>query len=389
MDIQLAARIRDTGEYLFATLDKKKRAAKAKGVDVVDLGVGDPDLPTPSAIIDALCKAARDGSNHQYPSYAGKQELREAISEYMKRRFQVSIDPNDEAVVLIGSKEGIAHLSWALLDPGDVALVCDPAYPVYATSAKFCGADVHRLPLTRERGFRPDLSSIPEDVANRAKVLWLNYPNNPTTGVATRAFFEEAVEFGKSHDVVVINDASYSEIYLDGEKPIGFLQTPGAKEVGVEFHSLSKTFNMTGWRVGWAAGNPTVIDGLGRIKTNVDSGVFGAVQDAAIAALEGSWEEVEKMRATYARRRDTLCDALVKAGWDVMVPKATFFALAAVPQGMAGLDTATWLLEEAGIICAPTIGMGAGGEGFVRFSLTAADERIQEAARRITALSKK
>ncbi len=389
MFIRLAKRISETGEYLFAALDRKKRDAIKRGVDVVNLGVGDPDLPTPELVIESLRRAAGEPGNHQYPSYQGKEELRRAISEYMSRRFHVSLDPDKEIVVLIGSKEGIAHLSWAMLDPGDIALLGDPAYPVYGGAAFFCGAHVHRLPLKRERGFLPDLGSVPEDVAKKAKVLWLNYPNNPTAATATREFFEQAVDFGKKNEVIIINDASYAEIYYDGKPPVSFLEIPGAKDVGLEFHSLSKTFNMTGWRVGWAAGNETLIDGLGRIKTNVDSGVFGAVQDAAVTALKEGWSSVEELRKIYAARRDILCKALQDGGWDVLVPKATFFVLASVPKGMAGMETAEWLLNECGIVCTPAAGMGKGGEGFVRFSLTAPDERIEEAARRLRALSEK
>ncbi len=386
MSIRLAKRISDSGEYLFAELDKRKKEAIERSIDVVDLGIGDPDLPTPDHVMERLQQAVQDPSNHKYPSYEGKATLRKSIAEYMSRRFDVSLDPDHEIVVLIGSKEGIAHLSWALLDPGDVALVCDPAYPVYECSARFCGADVHRLPLKRENGFLPDLSSIPPDVARKAKVLWLNYPNNPTAGTATRGFFEEAVRFCRENEIVIINDASYAEIYLDGNPPVGLLEIEGGREIGLEFHSFSKTFNMTGWRIGWAAGNKTIIEGLGRIKTNVDSGVFGAVQDAAAAALSGPWTTVEEIRETYARRRDILCSGLKEAGWDVLIPKATFFVLAAVPPGMKGMDAAAGLLNEAGIACTPTAGMGPGGEGFVRFSLTAPDERIREAARRLKAL---
>ncbi|MCD6496912.1 MAG: LL-diaminopimelate aminotransferase [Deltaproteobacteria bacterium] len=390
MKTPVAQRIQQLGEYLFAGLDRKKQEAIQAGLDVVDLGVGDPDLPTPSHVIEALAEAARRPENHQYPSYKGKRALRLAIAEYMKRRFSVDLDPDREIVVLIGSKEGIAHLSWALIDPDDLVLVPDPAYPVYAATARFCGGHVERMPLLRSHGFLPDLDEadrvIRSNEAARAKLMWLCYPNNPTSATATSSFFERAVTLAARHEMVVANDAAYYELYLDGVQPPSILQVRNAKDVAVEFYSLSKTFNMTGWRVGWAAGNAEVIGALGRVKTNVDSGVFGAVQDAALAALTGDWSHVVALRKRYARRRDRLMAGLERGGWDAIRPTATFFVLAACPNGMTSIEAVEWLLDRAGIVATPAVAMGPHGEGFVRFSLTAGDDRIEEAARRLEAM---
>jgi LL-diaminopimelate aminotransferase len=386
MTLSIAKRVSRTCEYLFAELDRKKKEAMSRGVDVVDLGVGDPAQPTPGHIIEALKTAADCPENHRYPSYAGKASLRQAVADYMGRRFGVSVDSDSEVVVLIGSKEGIAHMAWAMLDPGDVVLVPDPAYPVYSATARFCDAEPYRMELRRSNGFLPDLGAIPEEVAKKAKLMWLNYPNNPTSATASMEFFENAVAFARKHGIAVANDASYAEIYLDEKAPPSILQVEGGRDVAVEFHSLSKTFNMTGWRVGWATGSSRLIDALGRVKTNVDSGAFGAVQDAAETALRGKWTCVEETRKRYAWRRDTLCAALKKAGWDVIEPTATFFVLAVAPEHRSDMDTAAWLLDKGGIVCTPVVGMGEGGKGLLRFSLTADDERVAEAAKRIEEL---
>ncbi len=378
----VARRIRDLGAYLFADLDRKKAQALAQGRDVIDLGVGDPDLPTFDHIVERLTQAAKDPGNHQYPSYSGKPELRRAIAAYMERRFSVSLDPDKEILVLIGSKEGIAHLAWAMLDPGDRVVVPDPGYPVYASTAKFCGAQVLSMPLTRQRGFLPDEDEA-ASLFEGAKLAWLNYPNNPTSATADLAFYERFVALARRRGVFLANDASYAEVYLEDQPPPSILQVPGAKDLAVEFFSLSKTFNMTGWRVGWVAGNAEVIAALGKVKQNVDSGVFGAVQDAAIAALASDWAPVERLRGTYRRRRDILVEGLTKAGWDLDIPKATFFVLAAVPEGMSSMEAAAFLLDRADIVATPASAMGAAGEGFIRFSLTSPEERLAEAAKRI------
>ena len=387
MNNPTAKRILELGEYLFAELDRLKREALDRGVSVVDLGVGDPVEPTPDHIIEALDRAARNPENHQYPPYAGKKSLREAIARYMKRRFDVEPDPDREVVALIGSKEGIAHLAWALVDPGDTVLVPDPGYPVYADTARFCGGTVVSLKLERSNGFLPDLDGLDLETARKAKLLWLNYPNNPTSARADLGFFQRVIDFAREHDIVVAHDNSYGEMYLEGDPPPSILQANGGRDVAVEFHSLSKTFNMTGWRIGWLCGRSDVVSALSKVKTNVDSGAFGAVQDAAEAALNGSWESVEQLRVLYRKRRDLLVAALRKAGWDVIIPEATFYVLAATASGQTSMETAGRLLAEAGIVCTPATGFGPGGEGFVRFSLTASDERIEEACLRLEELA--
>lgn len=380
---RLPHRLSTLPPYPFAEIDRKKRQALAKGVDVVDLGVGDPDLPTPPHIVQALQAAASCAENHRYPSYLGSPAFREAVVRYMERRFGVRLSAQSEALALIGSKEGIAHLALALLDPGDTVLVPDPAYPVCAISARFVGAEVVPMPLLRENGFRPRLEDIATEDANRAKLLWLNYPNNPTGGVADIDFWQDVGAFAVEHDLLVASDAAYAEIYLDDTPPVSALQVEALRDRTIEFHSLSKTFNMTGWRVGFAVGTAWMVSALGTVKTNVDSGVFGAVQQAAIAALDGPTEPVAELRAIYRRRRDRLVAGLRQAGLDVVDTTATFYVLAAVPTGETALTFTGKLLDEHGIVCTPCTAFGPGGEGYVRFSLTADDERIDAAARRL------
>jgi LL-diaminopimelate aminotransferase len=369
--------------YPFAEIDRKKRLALKNGVDIIDLGIGDPDQPTPPHIVAALAAAAARGPNHRYPAYQGSAEFREAVARYMARRFGVTLDPDTEALALIGSKEGIAHLALALLDPGDVVLVPDPAYPVCAISARFVGAEVVPMPLLREHGFRPRLADIAPADARRAKLMWLNYPNNPTGGVADLAFYEEVAAFAVEYDLLLASDAAYAEIYLDDTAPVSALQVPALRDRTLEFHSLSKTFNMTGWRVGFAVGTPWLVDALGKVKTNVDSGVFGAVQEAAIAALDGPTAPVAALRAVYRQRRERLVAGLRRVGLDVVDTTATFYVVAAVPAGETALSYTGRLLDHHGIVCTPCTAFGPGGEGFVRFSLTAPDERIDAAADRL------
>src|SRR5262249_45622518 len=311
--------------YLFAEIDKKKNALKARGVDIISLGIGDPDLPTPPHIVERLRQAASDPANHRYPDYEGLPAFRRAIAEWYRARFDVRLDPDREVVSLIGSKEGIATMLIAFVDPGDIVLCPDPGYPVYAVGTGFCGGPVYRMPLRKENDFFPDLDSIPQTVARAAKMMWLCYPNNPTSATATRDFFRQAINFAQANEIIVCHDAAYSEIYFDGERPISFLEIDGAREVGIEFHSLSKTYNMTGWRVGFAVGNAELVAGLGMVKTNVDSGVFQAVQEAAIAALTGDQDCVEKAREIYRSRRDLLLTGLERAGLTATVPRATFY----------------------------------------------------------------
>jgi LL-diaminopimelate aminotransferase len=381
---QLAQRIRELPPYLFADIDRKKVALRKQGKDLIDLGIGDPDLPTPPHIVAALAQAAQDPATHRYPSYAGTIELRRAAADFYKQRFGVSLDAASQVVTLIGSKEGIAHFPVAFVDPGDLVLVPDPGYPVYATGTKFAGGEVYLVPLRRENGFLPDLKAIPKDVAKRAKILWINYPNNPTAALAPPGFYEEVVAFAKENDVIVASDLAYSEMYFDeARKPTSFLATPGAMDVGIEFYSLSKTYNMTGWRVGFAMGHKDLVGGLGKVKTNVDSGVFEAVQRAGQAALEGDQTCVETQRQIYKERRDVLCDGLAKLGFDVIKPEASFYCLIGVPKGSSSMDFAGKLLTEAGIVATPATGFGAQGEGFVRLTVCADKARLAEAVERM------
>jgi LL-diaminopimelate aminotransferase len=371
---------------LFKEIDRQKAEVLAKGVDIIDLGVGDPDLPTPPHIIDALKEAAADPVNHQYPSYSGMDDFNGAVARWYKGRFGVDLDPGSEVVTLIGSKEGIAHIPLAFIDPGDVALVASPGYPVYHVGAQFAGGEAYFMDLLKENGFLPDLSAIPPEVAQRAKLMFINYPNNPTAAVATKAFFESVVAFANDYNVMVCHDAAYSEMAYDGFNPMSFLEVKGAKSVGMEFHSLSKTYNMTGWRIGFAVGNAHVIDGLGQVKSNIDSGAFQAVQIAGIAALEGDQTCVEDMRKTYEVRRNVLVEGLRSAGLSVEKPVATFYVWMEVPEGFTSAEMTSRLLTEAGIVTTPGNGFGAAGEGYVRMALTVGRERLLEAVERIRAI---
>lgn len=387
MNIRPAHRIRDLPPYLFARIDELKEEARAKGADIIDLGVGDPDIPTPKHIIAELSRAVEDPFNHRYPSYQGLLAFREAAASYYKSRWGVDLDPAEEIVSLIGSKEGIAHFPIAFVDPGDLVLVPDPGYPVYSVGTMFAGGEVHHVPLLRENGFLPDLTAIPAEVARRARILWLNYPNNPTAALATRLFFEKAVEWAKANEVILASDNAYADVYFDeANPPLSILSIDGAKDVAIEFYSLSKTYNMTGWRVAFAAGNPALVAGLGKVKTNVDSGVFRAVQRAAIAALSGDQTCLSELRAVWKERRDTLCDGLAAAGYDVLTPQATFYTLVANPSGFSSMEFAAKLLSEAHIVGTPANGFGPSGEGFVRLTLCSPKQRLAEAVERIKKL---
>ncbi len=369
--------------YLFARIDELKGKKLRQGVDVIDFGVGDPDLPTPPHIVEALVTAARDPKNHHYPSYAGMLAYREAVADWYRHRFGVDLDPKTEVLALIGSKEGIAHIPEAFVNPGDVVLVADPGYPVYRTSTLFAEGTVYEMPLLAENGFLPDLAEIPAEVAAKAKMIFINYPNNPTAAVAPRSFFEEVVTFAREHGIVVVHDNAYSEITFDGYRAPSFLETDGAMEIGIEMHSLSKTYNMTGWRIGMACGSPEIVAGLGRVKTNIDSGAFDAVQHAAIAALTGPQDCVREACATYRERRDLLVSGLTELGFDVRAPKATFYVWMAVEDSMA---FAAMLLDRAGIVVTPGIGFGTHGAGYVRFAITRPVERIEQALERMRGL---
>lgn len=385
--VEQADRLRKLPPYLFADIDRQKKEARARGADLVDLGIGDPDLPTPPHVIEALARAARDPKNHRYPDYEGLLAFREAAAGWYRQRFGVALDPVTEVLTLIGSKEGTAHIPLAFVNPGDVVLVPDPGYPVYAAGTWFAGGEPYFLPLRAERDFLPDLDAIPADVLRRARMLYLNYPNNPTAAVATRAFFERVVEFARRHDVIVCHDAMYSELRFDGYEPPSFLQVPGALDVGIEFHSCSKTYSMTGWRIGFAVGHREVLAGLGRVKTNVDSGVFQAVQEAGIAALTGPQDSVTRARLTYQERRDVVVEGLRKLGLPVTPPRATFFVWAPVPDGSDSRKWAARLLQEAGVVVTPGVGFGPSGEGYYRIALTVDKARIAEAMARLAKLS--
>ncbi len=387
LTIKKAQRIQELPPYLFAEIDKKKNALKARGVDIISLGIGDPDLPTPPHIVERLRQAASDPANHRYPDYEGLPAFRRAVAEWYRARFDVRLDPDREVVSLIGSKEGIAHMPIAFVDPGDIVLCPDPGYPVYAVGTGFCGGTAYRMPLRKENDFFPDLGSIPQTVARAAKLMWLCYPNNPTSATATREFFREAIEFAARHDVILCHDAAYSEIYFDGERPISVLELEGAREVAIEFHSLSKTYNMTGWRIGFAVGNSELVDGLGKVKTNVDSGVFQAVQEAGIAALAGDQRCVAEARQIYQSRRDLVVKALAKVGLSARTPRATFYVWVESPKGYSSADFATKVLEETGVVITPGTGFGPSGEGYVRLSLTVNGDRLAEALQRIERLS--
>lgn len=381
--IELASRVKNLPPYLFATIDKMKKEAIARGVDLIDMSIGDPDLPTPSHIVDAMKIATEKPEHHRYPSYEGMPSFREAVAGWYKSRFNVTIDPGTEALSLIGSKEGIGHIPLAFVEPGDTVLVPSPGYPVYPVSALFAGGESYLMPLREENGFLPDLKSIPEKTLLNARLMFINYPNNPTSAVASREFFEEVISLAGRYNIIVCHDAAYSEIYFEGKKPLSFMEVEGAKDVGIEFHSLSKTYNMTGWRIGFAVGNSDVIAGLGKIKSNLDSGVFQAIQEASIVALQTDDRILSDIRNIYRERRDVLYDALKQIGIEMSRPSASFYLWTKVPEGFDSASFAAHLLEKAGILITPGNGFGAAGEGYVRFALTVPVERIREAADRI------
>jgi LL-diaminopimelate aminotransferase len=383
VSVELARRVKDLPPYLFATIDRMKQKALSKGVDLIDLSVGDPDIPTPSHIVKRLKKAVERPEHHRYPSYEGMLSFRQAVADWYKKRFGVSLKPSTEVLSLIGSKEGIGHIPLAFINPGDVVLVSSPGYPVYHVSTLFAGGRSYVMPLIEETGFLPDLNSIPAGICKKAKLMFINYPNNPTAVVAEKRFFRDVVNFATENNIIVCHDAAYSEIYYDNRRPLSFLQTPGAKNVGIEFHSLSKTYNMTGWRIGFAVGNAEVIAGLGKIKTNLDSGIFQAIQEAGIEALETEEEVLANIRGTYQERRDILYEGLRKIGLDLKKPKATFYLWVKVPEGFNSTDFVVHLLNNAGILTTPGIGFGVHGEGYVRFALTVPTKRIREAVERI------
>ena len=379
----LSTRIKALPPYLFAELDRKKEEVRARGVDIIDLGVGDPDRPTPKHIVARMKRETAVPANHQYPSYEGLLSFRSAAANWYRRRFGVSLDPSSEVVTLIGSKEGIAHFPLAFVNPGDGVLVPDPGYPVYHIATMFAGGRSHFMPLLRENGFLPDLDRVPRPVLAKAKILFLNYPNNPTSAVADRKFYRKVLGFAEEHDLIVAHDVAYTEIYFDAKKPLSILEFPGAKKRCIEFHSLSKTYNMTGWRIGFAVGNPELVAGIGKVKTNVDSGVFQAVQGAGIEALTSGDEITDAIRRTYRERRDILVPGLRALGLDPVEPRATFYVWIPVPKGYTSASFCSHLLEEAGIVTTPGNGFGKSGEGYIRIALTKEKGRIREALSRM------
>jgi len=381
--VRFAKRLDQVPPYLFAELERKIAEKRRAGVDVISLGIGDPDLPTPQVVVDALAEAARDPGTHQYPTNHGSDEFRQAGADFYRERFGVELDPASEIVPALGGKEAVGHIAMALLDPGDVCLSPDPGYPPYTSGPLFSGADVHYLPLRAESGFLPDLESIPTDVLARANLLFLDYPNNPTGAVVEPGYFERAVELARANDLVVVHDNAYSELCYDGYLAPSFLETPGAKDVGVEFHSLSKTYNMTGWRLGFAVGHKEVLAGLGKVKSNLDSGVFEAVQAAGITALGLDDAVTNTIRNTYQERRDTLIPGLKQLALEVDAPPAAFYVWVAVPKGYTSASFTAHLLEKAGIVTTPGNGFGAPGEGYIRMTVCTSKDRLAEAVERI------
>jgi LL-diaminopimelate aminotransferase len=387
--VEPSKRIKTLPPYLFAKIDEMKEEVRKRGVDIIDLGVGDPDMSTPEHIIEKLKKAAENPANHKYPSYVGLLSFREAVAQFYKKRFNVTLNPTSEIISLIGSKEGIAHFPFAFIDEGDYALVPEPGYPVYAIATKFAGGSVHYMPLLEKNNFLPDLEAIPEDIAKKAKIMFINYPNNPTGAVATKEFFEKVIDFAKKYNVIILHDAAYTEMYYDNQAPLSFLEIDGAMEVGVELHSLSKTYNMTGWRIGWAAGNSEIVGALGKIKTNIDSGAFQAIQEAAIEALTASQQCVKDMQKVYQERRDVLIKGLKDIGFEVNSPVATFYVWINVPEGFSSADFTALLLSETGIVTTPGNGFGPSGEGYIRMALTVDKDRLKEAVERIKKIKEK
>ncbi|MFA6355802.1 MAG: LL-diaminopimelate aminotransferase [Candidatus Omnitrophota bacterium] len=382
-DFEFSERLRSLPPYLFAEIDKAKRKARSEGRDIIDLGIGDPDLPTPKHIIDALNKAAKDPSNHHYALDAGMPQFRQAIAKWYKKRFRVTLDPETEILPLIGSKEGIAHFPLAFVNPGDYVLVPDPCYPPYKIGTTFAGGIPYIMPLLQENDFLPDLSKIERAVLGKAKTIFVNYPNNPTGAVADREFYGKVLDIADKNNLLICSDAAYSEVCYDGYKPMSILEMHGAKDSVIEFHSLSKTYNMTGWRIGWACGNRKAIEGLAKVKSNMDSGIFQAIQIAGIAALEGPQDAVRKANSIYRERRNALVDGLNSLGWKVSKPKATFYIWAKTLRGYDSSGMAKALLEKADIVATPGVGLGKNGEGYIRMAVTVEKDRIKEAIRRI------
>jgi len=382
--MQIARRIADLKPYLFVEINKKIAEKKARGEEIVSFAIGDPDIPTPEHIVNKLCEQARDPANHRYPESEGLPELRQAIASWYERRFGVKLDPASEVLPLIGSKEGIGHIAFCYIDPGDTALVPDPAYPVYAIGTQLAGGRTYYLSLKAENGFLPDFTKIHDDVLEKTKLLWLNYPNNPTGAVAELDFFNRAVEFAKEHDILICHDGPYSEVAYDGYQPVSLMQAEGARDVGVEFHSLSKSYNMTGWRIGMVVGNSRAVGALRTLKSNLDSGIPQAIQYMAIEALTSPSQDcIPEHNNTYQRRRDLICEVLSNIGLQVTVPKAGLYVWAGVPEGYNSVDFTADLLDQVGVAVTPGVGYGRSGEGYVRLSLTIPDAALVKGLSRL------
>ncbi|MFH1622810.1 MAG: LL-diaminopimelate aminotransferase [Candidatus Omnitrophota bacterium] len=389
MNIESSSRLKQLPPYLFVEIDKAKREVKQLGRDIIDLGIGDPDQPTPQFIIYKLYEAAKDNANHKYALDSGMLILRESISRWYKKRFNVSLNSEDEILPLIGSKEGIAHFPLAILNKGDYSLIPDPCYPPYRGGTIFAGGKVYLMPLLSKNEFLPDLSKIRETVLKKSKIIFVNYPNNPTSAVASNSFYEELIKFANRNNIVIVSDLAYSEICFDGYKPRSLLEFPAAKDCVIEFHSLSKTYNMTGWRIGWACGNSKLVGLLGKVKSNIDSGVFQAIQIAGIEALESDDSHIISMCKMYQERRDILVKGLKSLGFNINLPKATFYIWAKIPRRFGkSIDFAKTLLNQADIVATPGIGFGKYGEGYIRFALTVSAEIISQAVERLKKISK-
>jgi LL-diaminopimelate aminotransferase len=382
--MKFANRIEQLPPYLFVEISRKIAQKRAEGADVVTFAIGDPDIPTPTHILNRLHEASQDPPNHRYPESEGLPELRRTIAEWYEGRFGVTLDPDKEVLPLIGAKEGIGHAALCFIDPGDVALIPDPGYPVYSVGTMFAGGECHWMPLVEGNEWLPDLKAIPTGVAGKAKAMWINYPNNPTGAIAGGEFFEDVVAFAKQHEIPVLHDAPYTEVAYDGYRPMSFLEVPGAKDVGIEFHSLSKSYNMTGWRIGMAVGNADMINALMRVKSNLDSGIPQAIQHAAIEALRGPQNCIEEHNQIYQRRRDKVVATLRQIGLDVAVPKASLYVWAKLPPGWTSAAFSSLLIEEKDIVVTPGSGYGSYGEGYIRLSLTIADVQLDKGLERLT-----
>ena len=381
-----AARLRQLPPYLFAQLERKIADKRAEGVDIISLGIGDPDTPTPDLIVQAMREHVGRADTHRYPSNRGRASFREGIAAFYAKRFGVELDPNTEIIPALGAKEAIANISLAYTDPGDIVLASDPGYPVYTNGPIIAGAEPVSMPLVPELGFQPDLGAIPAEVLGRARLMFINYPNNPTGAVIEDDFFARVVDFARRHDIIVVHDNAYSEITFDGYRAPSFLETPGAKDVGIEVFSLSKTYNMTGWRSGAVIGNADLVGAYWQLKTNIDSGMFEAIQEASVAALASDQSSVAQMCEIYRRRRDVLVEALRAIGVEVNSPKGTIYLWARVPEGQTSAAFCERVLEEAAVVISPGSAYGPSGEGFIRMSLTVPDDRLNEAAERIARL---